>query len=85
MDGSSLPITDDNTDTSTGDSGFSDSKEFLKESTPLSSPGDSAATARADQVSATDSTYAPLIKSEVKGAEYYKTLQSKRDAVPGTQ
>ena len=70
----------------TGDSGFSDSTEFLKEDTPLSLPDDPAATARAEQVlqSQDHSTYASLIKSEVNGSEYYKTLQNKRDTVEGT-
>ena len=71
--------TDNSTYSCTGDdSGFSDSRAFLKESPPTSPQHTSAQTECAFGL---DVSYTSLIAADVLGAEYYKTLG--RESIQG--
>ena len=75
-----VPPTDDyscSTYSYTGDSGFSDSRVFLKESPPSSPQHISA---QIEHVLGSDASYAPLIKADVRST-YYKSLN--RENIPG--
>ena len=63
----------------TGDSGFSDSRAFLKESPPSSPQHSPSQRKHGSDLSA---PYTPLITADVRIAGYYKTLN--RESVEGT-
>lgn len=65
---------------STGDSGFSDSRAFRKDP-PATNLCQQAKTSQPEQVADPDSMYASLIKSQVNSADYYESL--KRENIPG--
>ena len=63
----------------TGDSGFSDSREFLQKQSPPSSPQHTSA--QIERILDSDASYTSLITADVRNAEYYKTLN--RECIPG--
>ena len=67
---------------STGDSGFSDSRAFRKDH-PAMKLCQQANISQPEDVTDPDSTYASLIKAKVNSADYYKSL--KRENIPGTK
>ena len=73
------PPTDDSAYSCTGDSGFSDSRAFLKELSPPSSPQHTST--QIECALGSGVSYTPLITADVRGAEYYKTLN--RESIQG--
>ena len=79
----STPLSQDYSDTltSTGDSGFSDSREFRKDPLPVMTQK---VPAQHELLTDPDSEYAALIKSDVQPPGYYKST-TKRENIPGTK
>ena len=67
---------------STGDSGFSDSWAFRKDS-PATKLCQQAKISQPEHVTDPDSMYASLIKCQVNSTDYYMSL--KRENIPGTK